>query len=299
MHRTTIDPICRPNIPLPQASPQVTVVVANGFSFNYQFDCEQATTAYRNSDSPVKDEIDRLHQYASSLLSGAGEVAEKNTALTSLIGCYVSEGSLASLDSMLSITQRYTAIFSDYDLYKVFYYMKKKDFDAALLQVNALSANRSAWKSLFPALVRFTRDDYQKLSPADSALFQSSAANPTQEGSGTAKACLRAMYGIEPEFPNPQPRLLARSASLSSADRTEKIEIFPNPFNNLVEIEATTARFVSFIDANGRVVKNIILESMNAGLKQVSTAELSPGLYLIKLSDENNKPLSSKIMVKQ
>ncbi len=299
MHRTTIDPICRPNIPLPQASPHVNVVVANGFSFNYQLYCAQATTAYRNADSPIRDEIARLFQYASFLQYSDADIAERNTALTSLLGCYLSEGSSASLDSVISITQRHNCVFHDYDLYKVFYFMKKKDFDAALLQVNALSANRSAWKSLFPALIRFTRDDYQKLSPADSALFQSSAANPTQEGSGTSKACLRAMYGIEPEFPNPQPRLLGRSASLSTADRPEKIEIFPNPFTNLVEIEATTARFVSFIDANGRVVKNIILESMNADLKQVSTAELSPGLYLIKLSDENNKPLSSKIMVKQ
>lgn len=299
LHRTTIDPICRPNIPLPQASPQVNVVVANGFSFNYQLHCEQATTAYRNSDSPLTDEIDRLHLYASSLLTGGGDVSEKNIALTSLISCYVSEGSLTSLDSVLSITQRHNAIFSDYDLYKVFYYMKKRDFDNALLQVSALSANRNNWKTLFPALIRFTKDNYQKLSSSDSTLFQSCAANSTQEGSVAARACLRAIYGIEPEFPNPQPSLLGRSTGLSTANRTEKIEIFPNPFTHLLEIEAATARFVSFIDANGRVVKNITLDSMKSGLKQVSTTELSPGLYLIKVSDENNQPLSSKIMVKQ
>jgi len=84
----------------------------------------------------------------------------------------------------------------------------------------------------------------------------------------------------------------------SAADRIEN-QILPNPFTNLLEIEAPTARFVSFIDASGRVVKNITLDRVKSGLRQVSTTELAPGLYLIKVSDESNQPLSSKIMVKQ
>ena len=59
-----------------------------------------------------------------------------------------------------------------------------------------------------------------------------------------------------------------------------KFNLYPNPANSIVKIEAEAAAEAQVIDMTGRVVMNV---NVNAGENTVNVAELANGVYFVKI----------------
>jgi len=60
-----------------------------------------------------------------------------------------------------------------------------------------------------------------------------------------------------------------------------KFNLYPNPANSIVKIEAETAAEAQVIDMAGRVVMNV---NVNAGENTISVADLANGVYFVKIN---------------
>lgn len=84
-----------------------------------------------------------------------------------------------------------------------------------------------------------------------------------------------------------------------SAVSVSKLNIYPNPANDHTTIECTVdgPAVISITDITGKCVKSIPCEAANTRQSiQVSTADMKPGLYLVKLQNDSNTTIQ-KLMV--
>ena len=76
-------------------------------------------------------------------------------------------------------------------------------------------------------------------------------------------------------------------------------QIFPNPANDYIQIKLNTpsqeTTEVTIINALGKVVKTEYINSVNSN-KQISTSDLSRGVYFVKLKNVNST-LSEQVIL--
>ena len=71
------------------------------------------------------------------------------------------------------------------------------------------------------------------------------------------------------------------------------LKIYPNPANTNVQIEATFKIVrVELLDLNGQRLKSITSE-------EIDTSLLSPGLYLLKITDDRGRYHQNKLVIVQ
>jgi hypothetical protein len=76
----------------------------------------------------------------------------------------------------------------------------------------------------------------------------------------------------------------ARLTKLDNNSIAEKLNVYPNPFNQTIYIKLNSATPIEVKDLTGRIVKLINGE---AGLNELNLESLSKGVYLIHLKDSN------------
>jgi hypothetical protein len=70
------------------------------------------------------------------------------------------------------------------------------------------------------------------------------------------------------------------------------IKVYPNPFSTELMIENIVAANIEFTDMQGRMIKRL------AFANRISLQEILPGVYFIRLLDENNKLIAVQKVVK-
>ncbi len=74
--------------------------------------------------------------------------------------------------------------------------------------------------------------------------------------------------------------------------------IYPNPFNDVVNIDSTTKiKKASIIDILGKTVF-VVNENSAEGIKELNLARLSNGMYFIALEGEQNQKKTIKLIKK-
>ncbi|MFN3640234.1 MAG: choice-of-anchor J domain-containing protein [Flavobacterium sp.] len=91
---------------------------------------------------------------------------------------------------------------------------------------------------------------------------------------------------------------IVTSASLSTENFfTRNLKLYPNPANNQFTLSSTTSLIenVSIVDLNGRVVKNINVNSLSS--LEANTSNLSSGMYFVNVETNIGKG-STKLIIK-
>ncbi len=77
------------------------------------------------------------------------------------------------------------------------------------------------------------------------------------------------------------------------------VQIFPNPAHDFIQIKLNTpsqeTTEVTIINALGKVVKTEYINSVNSN-KQISTSDLSRGVYFVKIKNANST-LSEQVIL--
>jgi aryl-phospho-beta-D-glucosidase BglC (GH1 family) len=74
-----------------------------------------------------------------------------------------------------------------------------------------------------------------------------------------------------------------------------KIQVYPNPFDQLVHIQGEGLQEVRFVDLNGRIHQRILLE--NGG--NIETKALTPGPYILQVISGKSQDIESRRVYKQ
>lgn len=108
LHKTSIDNICRPNIPTSQCSQQVIVQPQSGMFFDYNNHCALATNSFRNADNAANDDVVILKDRLNELFDDSNsDKAEKNIALVSLFSALLADTTITGgVDSALSVANK-------------------------------------------------------------------------------------------------------------------------------------------------------------------------------------------------
>ncbi|MEM9051506.1 MAG: T9SS type A sorting domain-containing protein [Bacteroidota bacterium] len=69
--------------------------------------------------------------------------------------------------------------------------------------------------------------------------------------------------------------------STSNRNKEEDLNVYPNPSKDFFEISTEQRGLVNLFDAQGRVVKSIVLKEKST---RVFTSELDPGMYILKMN---------------
>ena len=89
------------------------------------------------------------------------------------------------------------------------------------------------------------------------------------------------------------------ASTLSVDDDTLQSEIllYPNPTSNLLKIRSTTSiSKVQIYDLNGRIVKEVKSENT---INEIDISQLSSGIYIVRLANQNNSMISSRKIIKK
>lgn len=93
------------------------------------------------------------------------------------------------------------------------------------------------------------------------------------------------------------------SGVMTPEDGINSLNVYPNPAQDNTMVEFTTENRenvnVEIIDLNGKVVQNVFAGELSNGTHQfpVQTAELSAGIYLVRLVTDEGKYLTRKLVV--
>jgi hypothetical protein len=95
--------------------------------------------------------------------------------------------------------------------------------------------------------------------------------------------------------------------SASIIDPEAKISIYPNPFNNFINIELNSEKtheiIIDLIDMNGRTIEKMFTGIISAELDHQfefnTKADLTPGSYMLRIRTENGEILSRDIIIKR
>jgi hypothetical protein len=81
---------------------------------------------------------------------------------------------------------------------------------------------------------------------------------------------------------------------LSESEEKNKISIYPNPTTDYLYIKSDlTIKEIQISDLNGRIINNLELQD-----NKMNLSSLQSGIYFAKISDENGKTLTKKIIKK-
>lgn len=73
---------------------------------------------------------------------------------------------------------------------------------------------------------------------------------------------------------------------ISELNQTLALKLWPNPVNDLLQIDSESSANITISDMSGRVVLTTFIEE---GVSVISTTTLAPGIYLVQLRDTNNR----------
>lgn len=107
-----------------------------------------------------------------------------------------------------------------------------------------------------------------------------------------------------------RPGKKVRKINLKSADVIEhapKINIYPNPFDNLIYVdlitESTHEIIIDMIDINGRVIEylyaGVIAAEVDHSFEFNTKADLTPGTYMLRIRAENGELLRREIIIRR
>jgi len=212
------------------------------------------------------------------------------------------------LDSAITFTQNVEAITSLWPGNKAALLLLKSEQEGTIASGTASSIAAISesdptkkWLDLRYDLLASGRT-YSQLTTTEKAMVEAEAAQQTKSGSH-AKAILEVGDGI-PAQPHIEPINLERSSKpITAINATNYLNVVPNPANELAYVafiapETLHQSWLIVSDLNGRVYRKIDL-SGTFGESQIplSTADLSEGVYFLRLQLENQPSEAKKLII--
>ena len=78
-------------------------------------------------------------------------------------------------------------------------------------------------------------------------------------------------------------------------DANTTLKVYPNPFNNVVNVSINSKATIEIFDVVGKSIQNLSIEN---GLSQIDLERLASGVYMMKVVNENNQSKTVRLVKK-
>ena len=83
------------------------------------------------------------------------------------------------------------------------------------------------------------------------------------------------------------------TTNITTSLSDENIEIYPNPFSDIIFVSASDGGSIEITDVSGKVV---YYSTLSTGINEISTSHFSKGLYVVKIQNEDKSIQTFKIV---
>jgi hypothetical protein len=71
---------------------------------------------------------------------------------------------------------------------------------------------------------------------------------------------------------------------LNQPVKSKDLQIYPNPFSDILHINGIQAKRIEITDINGNIIKTVFQD-----LNRIDVSSLKPGIYFVSIFSDNNK----------